>query len=374
MPAGERRLALALTFAALLLAGCAGYGSGSGLVARPRPASGTPSYELSLLGRGPLVLPRTRVDGLDVGGLSAIARLEGTDTYYALVDGQAKTPARVFELAFEVTAEGVAPPQGRTAGEVARAAIRLAGFDGETLDGEGLAITPWRTFLVASEVEPSIREFSREGKLLGTLPVPDLFLAGKGQRGIRGNLGFESLALSPAGTTLWTANERPLKQDLADDSKTVPGPVRLLRYTRGGEGFVPGPQYVYPVEGIAHPGPGFALIGLSDLLLLPDGSLLALERELTPIRGLRIRLYRVSTAGATDVSGLDALAGATYRPVTKTLLYDFAQAGFTPDNLEGITWGSDLPDGDRTLVLVADDNFEPLQQTQLVALRFHEKR
>jgi 3-phytase len=215
--------------------------------------------------------------------------------------------------------------------------------------------------------------------VLATLPVPDLFLAthsvaNTGRRGIRGNLGFESLTLSPGGTTLWTANERALKQDLADDSKTVPCPVRLLRYDRHGESFVPGAQYVYPVGGIAHPGPGFALNGLAELHLLPDGSLLALEREFTTARGMAIRLYRVTLAGATDVSGLDALDGVPSTPVRKTLLYDFAKSGFVPDNLEGITWGPVLPDGDRTLVLVSDDNFEPLQQTQIVALRLHEKR
>jgi len=37
-----------------------------------------------------------------------------------------------------------------------------------------------------------------------------------------------------------------------------------------------------------------------------------------------------------------------------------------------MTFGPDLPDGDRTLVLMSDDNFKPLlQQTQIVALRLH---
>ena len=40
------------------------------------------------------------------------------------------------------------------------------------------------------------------------------------------------------------------------------------------------------------------------------------------------------------------------------------------DNLEGMTFGPDLPDGSRTLVLVSDNNFEPLQKTQIVALRW----
>jgi 3-phytase len=56
--------------------------------------------------------------------------------------------------------------------------------------------------------------------------------------------------------------------------------------------------------------------------------------------------------------------------VRKTLLYDFS-TGFAPDNLEGMTFGPVLPDGDRTLVLVSDDNFVILQATQIVALRLH---
>ena len=39
--------------------------------------------------------------------------------------------------------------------------------------------------------------------------------------------------------------------------------------------------------------------------------------------------------------------------------------------LEGIAFGPELPDGDRTLVLVSDDNFQPFQQTQIIALRLH---
>jgi 3-phytase len=75
----------------------------------------------------------------------------------------------------------------------------------------------------------------------------------------------------------------------------------------------------------------------------------------------------VDTAGATDVSGRDSLSGEDWTPVRKTLLYDFPN----PDNLEGMTFGPELPDGDRTLVVVSDDNFLILQSTQIVALRLH---
>jgi hypothetical protein len=338
-------------------------------------AETTPEPPLSLLGKGALLVPfGAKVDGFRVGGLSAIARAPD-GSYLALVDNEGDTPARVFRLAFDVTAEGVSPPRGKTALQVPVAAIPLAGFDGKALngknfDGEGLALEPSGAMLISSETEPSIREFSPEGKALRSLPVPELFLAGT-KRGIRNNLGFESVALSPDGDALWTANERALQQDAPDDM-TRPSPVRLLRYDRREGDWAPGGQFVYEVEPIAKPGSGFQVRGLSDLLALPGGDLLALERELVLGRGFSIQLYRISLAGATDVAGREALAGTTYTPVRKTLVYDFARSGLVPDNLEGMAFGPKLADGSLTLVLVSDNNFSPLQKTQIVALRFRE--
>jgi hypothetical protein len=87
---------------------------------------------------------------------------------------------------------------------------------------------------------------------------------------------------------------------------------------------------------------------------------------------MTIQLFFVSLAGATDVSGLESLAGQSFTPVRKILVYDFVSAGFLPDNIEGLAWGPPLPDGSPTLVLVSDNNFELLQQTQIMALRWIE--
>jgi len=324
---------------------------------------------LSLLGTRPLIVPYgARVGGFRVGGLSALARA-ADGTWLALVDNDEATPARVFRLAFEVSGNGVSLPAGKTALQMPLAATPLAGFTGKTLDGEGMALEPGGEMLIASEIEPSIREFSPAGKLLRTLPVPELFLKTE-TRGVRGNLGFESLTLSPGGEALWTANERALRQDALEDV-TGASPVRLLRYGRRGGGFVPGGQFVYVVEPIARPGRGggFQVRGLSDLLALPDGDLLALEREFVEGRGMGIQIFRVSLAGATDVSNTESLRGQRYTPARKTLVYDFARSGFVPDNIEGMAFGPRLPDDSPTLVLVSDNNFHPFEQTEIVALR-----
>lgn len=354
----------ALFLLALLLAGCA--------TAPPAPG---PAYTVSLLGTGPLVVPHgIQIDGLAVGGLSAIVHVEG-DTYEALVDNDEATPARLFTLELRVAPDGPAPPPGRAAAEVPRSVLPLAGLDGETFDGEGLAVLRAGNLLVSSETEPSIREISASGETLHLLPVPPrfAFADGDGHHGIHKNAGFEALGLSADGRTLWTANETALKQDAADEEAALYGrhPVRLLRYERRGGSFVPAGELGYLIDPVERRGSAFKIRGVVDLLPLPEGGLLSLEREFVEGVGTEIQLFQVDTAGATDVSGLESLSGEGWKPVRKTLLYDFARSGFEPDNLEGMTFGPALPDGDRSLVLISDDNFKDGQETQIVALRLH---
>ncbi len=330
----------------------------------PMPAApgSAPAYAVSLLGTGPLVIPfNSKVDGLTVGGLSDLVRVEG-DTWRAIVDNQEDTPARVFELRFGISENGAAPLAGESPFDVPRSALRLAGLNGKTFDGEGLALTPRGTLLVSSETEPSIREVSAAGETLRSLPVPSVFLSDKlAGRGVRINAGFEALDLY--GQTLWTGNETALAQDAPDEARFATHPIRLLRY----DAYTPAAQYVYVLDPIERRGSGFSVRGLVDLVILPEGGLLTLEREFVEGVGMEVQLFHVSTEGATEVSGMESLAGQRYTPVRKTLLYSFE----SPDNLEGIAFGPDLPDGDRTLVLVSDDNFQPIQQTQIVALRLH---
>jgi hypothetical protein len=333
----------------------------------PAASGAAPAYAVFLLG-SLVIPPNLVVDGLTVGGLSDLVRV-GEDTWRAIVDNEEDTPARVFDLRFRVTERGPAPLAGEKPSDVPRSVLRLAGLDGKSFDGEGLEVTPEGTLLVSSETEPSIREVSAEGETLRMLPVPPLFLTDKlAGRGARVNAGFEALALSPDGRTLWTANETALAQDAPDEARFATHPIRLLRY----DSYQPAAQYVYVVEPIRRRTPGFSVRGLVDLVILPEGGLLALEREFVDGLGLSVQLFHVALDGATDVSGLESLAGQTYTPVKKTLLYDFARSGFVPDNLEGLAFGPDLPDGDRTLVVVSDNNFKALlQQTQIVALRLH---
>lgn len=81
--------------------------------------------------------------------------------------------------------------------------------------------------------------------------------------------------------------------------------------------------------------------------------------------GNYVVLYEASAGGATDVLGVDALydggSPIAFTPMSKSELFVFENlVGLELDkidNIEGMTFGPDLPDGRKTLVVVSDDNF-----------------
>jgi hypothetical protein len=90
--------------------------------------------------------------------------------------------------------------------------------------------------------------------------------------------------------------------------------------------------------------------------------------------GHAIWLFHVDIRNATDVSGLDSLAGASDTAATKTLLLDMSDlrqddgSVLALDNIEGLTLGPVLADGRQTKVLVTDNNFGATQFMQFVVL------
>ena len=238
-------------------------------------------------------------------------------------------------------------------------------------DREGIAYDPARhEILIANEQTsadkrwPSIERHSSDGKTLAVLRadsdpalVPFLHM--------RPNRGFESLTRAPDGSAFWTANEDALLVDGAAASDSAGAVVRLLELDPD---LRPVAQFAYPIDGypakIVSPSflVGKDLSGLSELLALPGGGLLALERSFSGdvggIASLRSRLYLVDLKGATDVSApeyRDGLAGKRYTPVKKRLLWEEGW-GLSNSNFEGMTLGPELPDGSQLLVLVADNN------------------
>jgi hypothetical protein len=119
------------------------------------------------------------------------------------------------------------------------------------------------------------------------------------------------------------------------------------------------------------PAGSFAVNGLVELLPLNNQFLLSMERSFSvgaPDTGNTIKLYQIKLSGADNVNGAESIAAKLdqIRPVTKTLLFDLDALGIPLDNVEGMAFGPDLPDGRRSLLLVSDNNFSPAGFTQFL--------
>lgn len=319
--------------------------------------------------------------GAKFGGVSGLALDPASGEMLGISDD--RDNLRVFRLRLHDHPWGVEPI----------GVIPLTGSPAK-LDAEGIVLLPNGHLLISSEgvqneqprQPPGIFEFAHDGAFVRMLPLRDRYMpnaTGPITRGVRGNSSFESLTLTPDGQTLFTATETALAQDGNAADFDHGALSRLMEYRREGETFVPAREWLYELEPVARPDftPGFFVTGLVELVALSDREFLALERSYTQEalehgRELnRIRLFRMSLDGATDVSPYDSIAGKTdLHPVSKQLMLDLRAApGLPPslerlDNFEGLALLPALPDGRRPLIVVSDDNFSQTQKTWFVRL------
>ena len=364
---------------------------------------------LSYLGQQ--VLPTgAPFQNIPVGGLSSLDYNPATGHYLAISDDRSDVaPARFYELALDLTKFRRSADAGND-GVRFIAMTTIADLDGlpfarNQVDPEGLRLDARRQLIYwcnegqrknGGMQNPTVRRMHLDGKPAGEFPVPSYYFpvgsAGglaAGDMGVYNNLAFESIALTPDGRTLWTMTENALAQDDLPTAVGRPSRARLLSFDL--DSGKAGAEYVYEVGPVAFapakPG-DFATNGVADMLALSDHEFIAIERSYavgapTPGRAAHtgkptsntIRLFHIDTTGATNVAGWPSIKGRELVPAKRHLLLDLSTlknddgSPLAVDNLEGITFGPTV-NGKRTLILVSDNNFNPEQFTQFVALTF----
>jgi 3-phytase len=347
-----------------------------------------------------------KIDGVDVplGGLSGVTYDAAKNQYYAISDDRTSN-ARFYTFTLDPVTSDVTFTN----------VVQLKDASGKpfalnSLDPEGIALTPNGTVFISSEGEanpsvgrvsnPFVKEFSlTTGQEIRSLSVPTKFLPkvtdtnGNGvvdtgdtqTAGVRNNQAFESLTISPNQKTLYTATENALFLDGGLATLATGSRSRILQYNLVSG--LPEKEYLYVTDPIAKAStvaPNFNDNGLVDLLAIDDrGTLLALERSFGSGVGNTIKIYEISLQGATDISTIDSLNSLTaaqlsaIAPTQKRLLLDLDSLklpnsdGNHPtgtDNIEGIAFGPKLADGRQSIVLVSDNNFSATQFTQILTL------
>lgn len=223
---------------------------------------------------------------------------------------------------------------------------------------------------VSDEYGPWIDGFSTGGHRVKRLPVPAKFrIAVAGDTGEdemppanltgrQANRGFEGLAISPDGSTLWAILQSPLLQDGGVDEKNerIGLNIRILEVSLK-DGATR--ELVYPLEKAGH--------GVNEILAMSDRELLVLERDGKAGTDTKFRsLFMIDIAAATDVSSIPSLGPRRLpdgvQPVRKRRWLDLLDPAFglagpgMPEKIEGLTLGPPLADGRRTLIVTTDND------------------
>jgi len=357
---------------------------------------------------GELQLPHDMpVGGTPVGGLSGIDRDRRTGRYLMISDDQSqRAPARFYEAEIDVDDAGVHgvrftrvqyfrrpdskvyPSRTQWASEQRKYAQADRNRLG-TVDPEDLRVDPWTGNVVWAHegldlvtpdgepmiIDPTLRVSAPDGSFLRDLPTPTGQLIGDGN-GPRANRALEGFTFAGGGHLIASVVEGPLEQDGAEPTRTHGALSRITLQDRDGTVVA---QYAYPMDplpDVTPEGPYGALIGISTILAFDPATstrFLLIERAFVSGYGRRIRIYDADCADATDVAAVPSLMDEPVSPVRKTLVADLEQIGVAdPDNFEGMTWGPELAGGERTLLLVSDNDFRAELRTRIVALALTE--
>ncbi|AMM24324.1 esterase-like activity of phytase family protein [Variovorax sp. PAMC 28711] len=334
---------------------------------------------------------RLQIGGTTAGGLSGIDYDTGRGAYLMLSDDRSDLAPARFYVARWPSATAAAPSPDavvflqRPGGGMWP--DRRHAMDGLPVpDPESLRLRPGTgTLLWSSEGDvargfgPALYESSRDGHFLRAFALPPMFQVDPARRrGPRDNLGFEGIATTPDGRHAWLAMENALLQDGPEPTVGAPGgPCRFTQIDLASDAAVR--QIAYLPDAIPQrplvPGT-YADNGVSEVLMIDEHRMLVLERAYAAGVGNSLRLYEIDTRAASDVLAIDALPPTDARRLAapKRLVADFATLGLSRlDNSEGMCWGPPLANGNRMLVVVSDDNFNPLQITQFAAFEFTDR-
>ncbi|MGN6194385.1 MAG: esterase-like activity of phytase family protein [Ginsengibacter sp.] len=217
--------------------------------------------------------------------------------------------------------------------------------------------------------DPAVTEINTSGNFTDTFQLPPQLQMHATEYGPRQNGVFEGLTFSADGKSLFVSVEEPLFQDGhpagTGDSTAV---TRILQFDMISK--KPVAQYAYPLDPVAYAPitpSAFKINGISDILWLSDNQFLVIERSFSTGRlACTIKVFQADISSAENINDIDSLKNKTVTKVSKKLLLNMDTLGGYIDNIEGVTFGPTLSNGKRFLIFIADNNFVPIEQTQVL--------
>ncbi|MEM9410159.1 MAG: esterase-like activity of phytase family protein [Planctomycetota bacterium] len=327
------------------------------------------------------------------GGISAVDYL-GDDRYLAVsdrgpLDGAVDWVARVHIIRIKFSGLKDNPPSYSIEKTIAlkegkRTFNGVASqFESDSkslhrLDLEGVRIAAdKKSFFVSDEYGPLLLQFDWEGQLIRRLPVPSKFKIAKpgltkktensnNQSGRQCNRGMEGLAVSDNGKELWGLMQSPLIQD----SRTTKKGKLKGHYCRILQSHTDGPgseEFAYQLDSEDYK--------LNEILASGPGEFLVIERDGEPGEFAEFKkVMKISVAAAQDISQRHSLPHQPkpeIKSVEKSVLIDLLDPRFKlagkkmPEKIESLSWGPNMADGRKTLIVVSDNDFKKQSPTMV---------
>ncbi len=325
--------------------------------------------------------------GTTVGGLSGIDYDAKNNLYYMVSDDRSdKSPARFYAASITVSQKGIdtviftAVHEMRQNNGTVYPNNKQDRF--HTPDPEAMRYDPVTRQLVWSSegerivtakdtvlADPSVTIVSANGKFIDSFPMPANLLMHTTEKGPRRNGVLEGMSFADNYKTLFVNVEEPLYEDgPRADIKPNNAFIRLLKFDVTTRKNVA--QYAYELSPVAYPANPeneFKINGVPDILSIGKNKLLVIERSFSTGRlACTIKIFIADLNGATDISNVALKGNRNFVPASKKLLLNMDDLGIYIDNIEGMTFGPVLPNGHKTLLFIADNNFAALEKAQVL--------
>ena len=236
---------------------------------------------------------------------------------------------------------------------------------------------------IRNKKSPLVFTTDSVGKFVYNYTIPDCFIP-KADQNIKHNGVFEGSSKSINGKGFWVAMEAPLTSDGEEPAfKNTSSPVRITYFDKKTKKATK--QFAYQLEHITKPSKGdINLNGLTSILEYKENHFFIIERTYQNGYGAYGNIIRIFDAyvdeSTTNTLDIQSLKETAFIPLKKRLVLNFEdiKGELTEgiiDNIEGLTFGPKLTNGNQSLVLVADDNFQLYgkQLNQLILLEIENK-
>lgn len=363
-----------------MLAGCS---SSKKTIATAYPSIGSIKYI------NQFVIPDSFIyKGTVVGGLSGIDYNKKKGEYYMICDDPSVfSPARFYTAKIKMGNAGIENVQltdvallrnqyGELYPNLLKERILSADLESLRYDPvhhimvrgtEGQRVIRKDTTMLQS---PDVVAMDKKGNYKDSFALPANMRIQITENGPRHNAVFEGLAFNTDYSQVYVSVEEPIYEDgeraATGDSTAF---IRIIKFDVTTKQQLA--QYIYQIDAVPHPATpasAFKVNGVSDIMFAGDDKLVVIERAYSTGRiPSDVRVYLADLKNAVDVSKIVSVKTNPVQPLPKKLLVNMEDlAGTTIYNIEGVTYGPKLANGNASLIFVADNNFSKKEKSQFL--------